>query len=149
MIAIMRVSFSRCPGSAVMPPVEDKKSTHEAHAVEAGAALYVCRGQSTHAALPLAVLNFPGAQATHGPSSGPLKPGSQRQSSRRPLWAREKESSGQTLQSSVSSSSSAADSLYVPPAQTRHSCALSSAKPALQKQASVETESSGERGLGS
>jgi hypothetical protein len=117
--------------------------------VEAAASLYVCSGQSWHAALPLAALNFPGAQAAHGPPSGPLKPGSQRQSARRPLWGSENESSGQTSHGSVSSSSSAAASLYVPPAQTRHSCALLSAKPALQRQASGVTEASGERALGS
>jgi hypothetical protein len=88
-----------CPGSTVMPSVEDKKSTHDAQAVEYGASLYVCSGQSSHAALPLAALNFPDAQAVHGPPSGPLKPGSQRQSTRRPLWAREKEWSGHSLQS--------------------------------------------------
>jgi len=49
----------------------------------------------------------------------------------------------------VSSSSSAAASLYVPPAQTRHSCSLLSVKPALQRQASGVTDASGERVLGS
>jgi hypothetical protein len=138
-----------CPGSTVMPTVEDKKSTHDVQAVECGASLYACSGQSSHATLQLADFNFPGVQAVHGPQSGPLKPGSKRQSTRHPLWAREKEWSGHSLQSSVSSSLSAASSLYVPPAQTRHSYALSSAKPALQRQASCVTEACGERALGS
>jgi hypothetical protein len=144
-----QLSEALCPGRTVIPPAEDKKTAHDAHAVEAAASLYVCSGQSSHGALPLAALNFPGAQAAHGPPSDPLKPGSQRQSARRPLWGSENESSGQTSHGSVSSSSSAAASLYVPPAQTRHSCALSSAKPALQRQASGVTEASGERALGS
>ena len=49
----------------------------------------------------------------------------------------------------VSSSSSAAASLYVPPAQTRHAYALSSKKQAVQRQASGVTEASGETALGS
>jgi hypothetical protein len=131
-----------------MPP-KSRNRVQDLQDVDAGASLYVCSGQSSHAALPLAALNFPGAQAAHGPPSGPLKPGSQRQSARRPLWASENESSGQASHGSVSSSSSAAANLYVPPAQTRHSCALSSAKPALQRQASGVTEASGERAFGS
>jgi hypothetical protein len=87
-----------------MPPVEDKKAKHDAHTVETVVSLYVCSGQSSDAALPLAALNFPGSLAAYGPLSGPLKPGSQRHSASHPLWAREKESSGQSLQSSVSSS---------------------------------------------
>ena len=35
---------------------------------------YVCMGQSSHAALPTAVLNFPAAQSAHGPELGPLLP---------------------------------------------------------------------------
>jgi hypothetical protein len=52
----------------------------------------VCSGQASHAALPFAALKVPAAQAAQGPPSGPLKPGSQRQSVWRPLWGREKES---------------------------------------------------------
>ena len=79
--------------------------------VEAGASLYVSLRHSSHAALPLAALNLPGAQAAHGPPSGPLKPESQRQSARRPLWGEENEPSGQISHGSVSRASSAAASL--------------------------------------
>ncbi len=80
----------------------------------------MCSGQASQAPLPLAALKVPASQAAQGPPSGPLKPGSQRQSTRRALWGREKEALAQALQGSVSSSSSAAASLYVPPAQDWH-----------------------------
>jgi hypothetical protein len=35
---------------------------------------YVPAAQSVHAALPIAVLYFPGTHATHGPPSGPVNP---------------------------------------------------------------------------
>jgi hypothetical protein len=98
------------PGASVMPP-KSRNCVQDLQDVDAGASLYECRGQSSHAALPLAGLNLPGAQAAHGPPSGPLKPGSQRQSARRPLRGREKESTGQTSHGSVSRASSAAASL--------------------------------------
>jgi len=53
---------------------------HARHAVALVAFViveYVPAAQSVHAALPIAVLYFPGTHATQGPPSGPLNPGLQ------------------------------------------------------------------------
>jgi hypothetical protein len=57
---------------------------------------YVSAAHSKHAALPACGLYVPATQCVHGPPSGPVHPGSQRQRVRLPLAASDEEWSGQS-----------------------------------------------------